>query len=64
MHFAFGECVSSEENLSLKTRRTMMTMRKRSVVSVILSALKLDGAVVDSRLLPVVLGHLWDVAVG
>jgi len=37
-----------EENLSPKTRRTMMTMRERSVVSVVLSALKLDGAVVDS----------------
>ena len=53
-----------EENLSPKTRRTMMTTRERSVVSVVLSTLKLDGAVVDSRLFPVVLGHLWDVTVG
>jgi len=36
----------------------MMTMRERSVVSVVLSALKLDGAVVNSCLFPVVLGHL------
>jgi hypothetical protein len=38
-----------------------MTTRERSVASVVLSALRSDGAVVDSHSFLVVLGHLWDV---
>jgi hypothetical protein len=41
-----------------------MTTKERLVASVILNALKLDGAVGDSRPFPVVLGHLSDVEVG
>jgi hypothetical protein len=42
-------------------RRLTMAMRERLVVSVILSTLKSDGTVVDSRPFPVVLSHLGDV---
>jgi hypothetical protein len=55
---------STEENLSPKRRRMTMTTREKSVPSVVLSALKSDGAVVDSRPFPVVLGHLWGDEVG
>ena len=53
--------VSTEENLSPRKRRMTMTMRERSVAKVVLSALRSDGAVVDSHSFLVVLGHLWDV---
>ncbi len=52
--------VLTEENLSPRRKRRMtMTTRDKSVASVVLSALKSDGAVVDSRPFPVVLVHLW-----
>jgi hypothetical protein len=56
--------VSTEENLSPRRGRMTMMTREKSVASVVLSALKSDGAVVDSRLFPVVLGHLWGDEVG
>ncbi len=37
----------------------MTTTRERLVALVVLSALKSDGAVVNSRPFPVVLVHLW-----
>ena len=55
----FCVCVSPEENLSPMKRRMMMTTKERLVVSVVLNALRSDGAVVDSRPFPVVLVHLW-----
>jgi hypothetical protein len=36
-------------------------MRERLVASVVLDALRSDGAVVDSHPFPVMLGHLGDV---
>jgi hypothetical protein len=44
--------------------RKKLTLRMRGmlVATVVLNALRSDGAVVvDSRPFPVVLGHLWDV---
>jgi hypothetical protein len=41
----------------------MMT-KERLVASVVLNALRLDGAVGDSHPFPVMLVHLWDVEVG
>ncbi len=52
----FGLVVWTEENLSPRKRRMTMTMRERSVAKVVLNALRSEGAVVDSRLFPVVLG--------
>jgi hypothetical protein len=54
-------CVSPEKIRCLRKRRSTMTTRERSVALVVLSALRSDGAVVDSRSFLVVLGHLWDV---
>ncbi len=64
MAFTFSECISPEENLSPRRRRSTMMTRERSVVSVVLNAPKSGSAVGDSRPFPVVLGHLWDVEVG
>ncbi len=55
----FGLVIQMEENLSPKKRRMTMTTRERSVARVVLSALRSDGAVVDSRPFRVVLVHLW-----
>jgi hypothetical protein len=50
--------VSTEENLCPRKRRMTMATRERWVTRVVLSALRSDGAVVDSRPFPVVLVHL------
>jgi hypothetical protein len=42
-------------------RRSTLTTKGKLVVTVVLNALRSDGAVVDSRPFPVGLGHLWDV---
>ena len=55
----FGLVVLTEENLCPRKRRMTMTTKERSVAMVILSALKSDDAVFDSRPFPVVLVHLW-----
>jgi hypothetical protein len=47
-----------EENLCPRKRRMTMMTRERSVSRVVLSALRSDGAVVDSHPFPVVLVHL------
>jgi len=56
--------VSPEENLSPKKRRRTMTREGKLVVAEVLTALKSDGAVVDSHPFPVVLDRLSEVEVG
>jgi hypothetical protein len=56
--------VSPEENLSPRRRKRTMTTEERSVVKVVLNALRPDGAVVDSRPFLVVLDRLLEVEVG
>jgi hypothetical protein len=51
--------VSTEENLCPRKRRMTMMTKERLVAKVVLSALRSDGAVVDSHPFPVVLVHLW-----
>jgi hypothetical protein len=53
-----------EENLSPRRRKRTITTEERSVVKVVLNALRPDGAVVDSRPFLVVLDHLLEVEVG
>ncbi len=57
--------VSPEENLSPRWRsRRTMTMGDRLVAMVVLSALRSESAVVDSRPFPVELDRLLKVEVG
>jgi hypothetical protein len=56
--------VSPEENLSPRKSRRTMTMGDRLDATVVLSALRSDGAVVDSRLFLVMLDRLVKVEVG
>ena len=64
MASAFCVSVSPEENLSPKKRKRTMTTEGKLVTAEVLNALKLDGAVVDSRPFPVVLDRLSKVEVG
>ncbi len=53
-----------EENLNPRRRKRTMTTEERLVVTVVLNALKSDGAVVDSRPFPVVLDRLLEAEAG
>ncbi len=59
--FTFGFCVQPEENLNPRRERLTLRTTRRSVTTVGLISLKLDGVVVDSCLVPVVLDHREDV---
>ncbi len=60
----FCEYVWPEENLSPRWRKRTMTTGENLVVTVVLNALKSDGAVLDSHLFPVGLDRLSEVEVG
>ena len=62
--FTFGGFVSPEENLSPRKRRMTMTTKERFAVSVVLNALRSDGAVGDSHPFPVGFDRLSEVEVG
>jgi hypothetical protein len=56
--------VLPEENLSPRRRKRTMTTEENLVITVVLNALKSDGAVVDSHPFPVELDRLSEVEVG
>ncbi len=64
MASTFCGYVSPEENLSPRKRKRMMTTEEKSVITVVLNALKSDGVAVDSRPSLVVLDRLLAVKVG
>ena len=64
MASSFCVFVSPEENLSPRRRKRTMTTEERLVITVVLNALRSDGAVVDSRPFLVMLDRLSEVEVG
>ncbi len=64
MASTFCVFVLPEENLSPRRRKRTMTTEENLVITVVLNALKSDGAVVDSHPFPVELDRLSEVEVG